>query len=1192
MKKILTLLALMVATVAMVAAGYTLTRPAKAAGDVTNYTDQMTGKGGWMFDSDDPIKTTEVACQVTDNGNGTYNILFPKLELETSIGSKMSFNGDVEFKNVTGTEENGYIVYSGTANDMTVSGKSKGDKLYLTLSGKFYYMSDITLVYGTPFDDTPVVDPDPSTPEEGVVGTDNYTPNGEKFTWNTDIDWNTQKLVINLDLSTCKGLTSDENVISVGSQIAEWAAAPHMHFYYFPSTNKLQFNVMAGTGSSIGNQSRYDVSLGEDKQAVIEISKEKGLVINGTQYINNGASATQYADIDSYLAATANFWALTNIDLGSQQGNPSYATYKSVRVEKLAQTPEPVVYTDKASATYGGTTTENADQTVEITETGDGKYTVVCKQLILGNQPIADFTAEGVEGTTDADGYVNYTFNGNATLTNVNATYALFGLTEGSTAPFTMTGKSKDGKLAAMFTTTFLSKEGEVLFGDYKAPVKPTAYTDKLVLTGSYPGTVESATLNVYDNGDGTYKLEFPKLNVDGLGYLGTVVCPAVNGTVDAEDGSITFEGTNVEFDVEGTESSTTNVSGMCKDGKMYLVLNCKLYGEDNVFTFGTPFAKPAVQYTDKFVYTIQGYATTIDEFTASVTDNGDGTYKIELPNFGSYSATFAAVPGTVQEDGSVVYAADNVEGSISDGMTYKMNVSGKSDGTKLYLLCSGQINEFGGTNSFEFGTPFKEVVPGTVVGEDGYEANNAAFSWTTPIDWDTQKLVASIDLSGCKNSFENILSIGEDISGWGGTNHLHLYYTASTKTLQPNFMAPDNVSRYDLVLNSDELVIELSKRYGLVINGEPWLYKYNSGGTSTTYDDLDAFIEATKTFWALTSLEIGSTQGDTRSNAKYNYIRIQDLPAEEPKIVSTETFTDRLVTTDADQTQHEMTDKQLDINTYSDDTYGVTFHGVETATDELGDITVKGITVTETEEGTVYNGEGLTATINDPNSSLNGKEVKVTVTGQKDKNGKVLFSFEITRDDDADYIVVGEYGTEVREPEGIKYNGAWNITNPANNYEGSVWANDNGNGTYTFYVENFLIDGNNVGGFFINDVPATTAADGTVTLGANYGVYPVEYNGTKPENAVTNFEFMVGTIKGGKLHLETSYVNYGDADKHLLFPVFDGANGSVGISGINADAQNGKAEVFTLGGAKVNSLQKGVNIVRTNGKTVKVVKK
>lgn len=1188
MKKILTLLALMIATVAVVATGYKLTRPAKAAGDVVNYTDQMTAKGGWAF-GDSPVTTTDVAATVTDKGDGTYDIVFPALALETESMGKMGFSGDVEFPAVPGTvDSKGYIVFDGTSNNMTVTGKSKDGKLYLELHGSFYYMSDIDLVYGTAFPEEPD-EPAVEIPEGTKVGEDGYAAGGTAFCWdNNTINWDTQKLVALVDVSTCTG--TNEDIFSVGETIANWSPGAHVHFYYTRSTKSLEIDYLDNNN---GNYVRKQLTVDGD-QLLFEISKENGFTVNGENfnYKNGGSLLTDFA------TEYAPFWALTTIQVGGCQGdNMSNATYKYVRIVDLAKAPEAVVYTDAAQATYGGTTTDNADQTVEITETAEGKYTVVYKQLILGSNAVADFTATDVAGTTDEDGYVNYTFEGEATLTNVNATYAMMGmLSEGQTVPFTITGKSKDGKLQAKFTTTVLSKEGVVLFGGYTEPVKPTVYTDKLVLAGSYPGTVAAATLNVYDNGDGTYKFEFPELNVDGLGLLGDVVVPSVPGTV-AEDGTITFAATDVEFDVEGADAATTSVSGQCKDGKMYVVFTCKLYGEDETITFGTPFAKPAVTYTDKFVYTIMDYETTKDEYTISVTDNGDGTYKFEMPSVGMYNVTFPAVPGTVNEDGTISYEGTNVEGTVnSDGDKCTMNITGKSDGTKLYLYCDGKILEFDGVNRFVFGTPFKTVEPGRVIGEDEYEPNGTAFSYDDiTIDWDKEYFEASIDLSSCQNSFENILSIGESISNWGGGNRLHFFYTASTHTLQPNFMAPDNVSRFNIKLDGDQLLIQLSKRHGLVINGQPALYTYNddSNTTGETYADLDAYLEATKTFWALASYSVGSTQGDTRSNAKYNYIRVKELPAEEPKIESTETFTDQLVTTDASQTRHTMADKTLDINKYTDGTYGVTFHGVETANDVLGDITVKGIEVTETEDGTIYNGENLTAVINDENSSLNGKEVKVTVTGQKDKDGKVLFMFEITCDDDPNYLVVGEFGTEGGGgEEGTKYYGTWDLTSPESTFNGNVTAINNEDGTYSFDVENFTLNGAEVGNFTVKNVPATTAADGSVTLGNNYDTYEVEYKGATPDDAITSFQYVTGYIKNGKLHLVTSYVNYGTGTNRAYYVVFDGTDVPNGINGINADELNGNAQIFTIGGARVNSLQKGINIVRVNGKTMKVVKK
>lgn len=1026
----------------------------------TTYTDQLTGKGGILFY--DGYTTSDVTAKVIDKTDGTYDISFPGLKLTTDMGT-MNF-GDVVYSGIAGTvDSKGYTVYSGTADGMTITGKSKDDKLYLEMEGTFQGKSGVTIVYGTEFAEEIEI------PEGTKVGEDGYAAGGKSFCWdNNTIDWDSQKLVALVDVSTCTG--TNEDIFSVGQTIANWSPGAHVHFYYTRSSKSLEIDYLDdNNGNYVRKQLTFD-----DDQLLFEISKENGFTVNGVNfnYKNGGSLLTDFA------TEYAPFWALTSIQVGGCQGdNMSNATYKYVRIVNLATEPEAVVYTDAAQSIYGGTTTDQTDQTVEITETAEGKYTVVYKQLTLGTTAIGDFTATDVEGTTDEDGYVNYTFDGKATVSNVGMVASLLGVAEGSEVGFTMTGKSKDGKLQAKFTTTAMSgNEGVVLFGGYTEPVKP-------------------------------------------------------------------------------------------------------------------------VTYTDKFVYTIMDYETTKDEYTITVTDNGDGTYKFEMPSVGMYNVTFPAVPGTVNEDGTISYEGTNVEGTVnSDGDKCTMNITGKSDGTKLYLYCDGKILEFDGVNRFVFGTPFKTVEPGRVIGEDEYEPNGTAFSYDDiTIDWDKEYFEASIDLSNCKNSFENILSIGETISGWGGGNRLHFFYTASTHTLQPNFMAPDNVSRFNIKLDGDQLLIQLSKRHGLVINGQPALYTYNddSNTTGETYDDLDAYLEATKTFWALASYSVGSTQGDTRSNAKYNYIRVKELPAEEPTIESTETFTDQLVTTDANQTRHTMTDKTLDINKYTDDTYGVTFHGVETANDVLGDITVKGIEVTETEDGTVYNGEDLTAVINDENSSLNGKEVKVTITGQKDKDGKVLFMFEITREDDPSYyIVVGEFGTEDTPVVGTKYYGTWDLTYPESTFNGNVTAINNEDGTYSFDVENFTLNGAEVGNFTVKNVPATTAADGSVTLGNNYDTYEVEYKGAAPDNAVTKFQYVTGYIKNGKLHLVTSYVNYGTGTDQARYVVFDGTDVPNGINGINAAELNGNAQIFTIGGARVNSLQKGINIVRVNGKTMKVVKK
>ena len=1219
MKKILTIIALMIATVAVVATGYTLTRPAKAAGDVSTFN----GKLSWAGNvSGKKSNTTDVT--VTDKGDGLYDI---NIKTVSVYGD----NGNITFTNVPGTAQGEGVVFStngekltgtvegskyGNTAVMTVEGKMLGEQLYLVCSGKYTTFSDdpFVITYGedfemptAPVDPNPGVEPTASYTDKAVttfagtnektfenaqvevyetgenkykfvikqyqfasyllgdftavdvagtpnadgsvsysfngkatasnigpsatafgvgegkefelnfegkskdgkiyingafnisgyqctytfgteikdtdpgqevvpgtkVGEDDYAPNGVKFTWNTPIDWNTQKLVAAIDLSGCKGGTEDENILSVGSNIGEWAAAPHLHLYYTSGTKNLNFNFMAqGSESGVGNRSRYDVTLTDDI-LVIELSKEKGLVINGTQYLNKYATSDQYADIDAYLAATSDFWALTNIDLGCQQGNPSYATYKYIRVQNLESTPEPakpVVYTDNAKATFSGSTVDLTDQTVEITATGENRYTVAYKNLTVGNTQIGDFTAENVEGVEDAEGKINYTFEGEATMSNINTIYGGM-FSEGQKVAFAMTGSSKGGKLVAKFTATVLGQEAKILYGGYE----------------------------------------------------------------------------------EGGETPD----------------------------------QPGV-YTDKFVYTISDYATTKDEFSVTVTDNGDGTYKFELPGVGLYNVVFPAVPGTVNEDGSIIYKGTNLEGTLNeDGDKCVMNFLGKSENGKLCFVAEGKIMEFDGVNKFEFGDlsnlpVIKPEIPGIKVGEDGYQPAGEKFAWNTAIDWNTQKLVASINIAGCTGENEGILSVGDAIDAWNGT-HFHLYYTRSNNTLQVNYLdATGNPIRKDVEVAGDELLIEISKAAGITVNGSSVNYLTESGELTEDYTVYNAL-------WALTEISVGSQEGNGRSNATYNYVRIQEVPV---TVTASESFNDDMTVTEPSTKTKTTEGKKLDINTYSDNTYGVTFYGVEGETANLGDLTIKGLNISEEDGVKYYNAE---TTIN-----VNGEDMTAAVTGIKYADGNVWFQVELlTANEDIYFIEYGHKQKEGREfGEGKAYKGQWAISQPSATFDGTVDVILQEDGKYALRVHDFQLDGNVVPTFVIPDLVGSEE-EGKLYISQMSNV-PVYYEATDGDDAavvadekkVTYVEYITVTSEGeNDLSINISYVGYGDGSNDYVTNA-NFVTVTDGINSINAAAQNGKADIYTINGAKVNAMQKGINIVRMNNKTVKIVKK
>ena len=989
----------------------------------------------------------------TTNADGSISYAFEGNAKTTSLGQ---FAGNFGF-----TEGGDAAV--------VFNGKCKDGKLYLTLTFKVYG-NDAVYTFGTEIKDP---EPEPEVVPGTKVGEDNYAPNGEKFTWSTPIDWNTQKLVAAIDLSGCKGGTTDENILSVGSEIGEWAAAPHLHLYYTSGTKSLNFNFMAkGSTSNIDNRSRYDVTLTDDI-LVIELSKEKGLVINGTQYLNKYATSDQYADIDAYLAATSDFWALTNIDLGCQQGNPSYATYKYIRVQNLESTPEPakpVVYTDNAKATFSGSTVDLTDQTVEITATGENLYTVAYKNLTVGNTQIGDFTAENVEGVEDAEGNINYTFEGEATMSNINPAYGGM-FTEGQKVAFAMTGSSKGGKLVAKFTATVLGQEAKILYGGYE----------------------------------------------------------------------------------EGGETPD----------------------------------QPGV-YTDKFVYTIMDYATTKDEFSVTVTDNGDGTYKFELPGVGLYNVVFPAVPGTVNEDGSIIYKGTNLEGTLNeDGDKCVMNFLGKSENGKLCFVAEGKIMEFDGVNKFEFGDlsnlpVIKPEIPGIKVGEDGYQPAGEKFAWNTAIDWNTQKLVASINVAGCTGENEGILSVGDAIDAWNGT-HFHLYYTRSNNTLQVNYLdATGNPIRKDVEVAGNELLIEISKTAGITVNGESVNYLNESGELTEDYTVYNAL-------WALTEISVGSQEGNGRSNATYNYVRIQEVPV---TVTASESFTDDLTVTEPSTKTKTSENKKLDINTYSDNTYGVTFYGVEGETANLGDLTIKGLNISEEDGVKYYNAE---TTIN-----VNGEDMTAAVTGIKYADGKVWFQVElITANEDIYFIEYGHKQKEGREfGEGKAYQGQWAISQPSATFDGTVDVILQEDGKYALRVHDFQLDGNVVPTFVIPDLVGSEE-EGKLYISQMSNV-PVYYEATDGDDAtvvadekkVTYVEYITVTSESADdLSINISYVGYGDGSNDYVTNA-NFATPTNGINSINAAAQNGKADIYTINGAKVNAMQKGINIVRMNNKTTKIVKK
>ena len=173
-----------------------------------------------------------------------------------------------------------------------------------------------------------------------------------------------------------------------------------------------------------------------------------------------------------------------------------------------------------------------------------------------------------------------------------------------------------------------------------------------------------------------------------------------------------------------------------------------------------------------------------------------------------------------------------------------------------------------------------------TVSGIESYLYQNYSpagekFTSDVSIDWETQFIEADIDLSACTGTKENILNVGENIASWaGGSKNYHIYYTASSATLYI-YAVTGTARPYGscamITLDTTNAVMRFDKN-GVVLNNQRLSeadFADDAGvadGTGAAYPVLVEYLNT------LSAVQVGSAEGSVRSNATYNYIKIDTL--------------------------------------------------------------------------------------------------------------------------------------------------------------------------------------------------------------------------------------------------------------------------------------------------------------------------
>lgn len=174
----------------------------------------------------------------------------------------------------------------------------------------------------------------------------------------------------------------------------------------------------------------------------------------------------------------------------------------------------------------------------------------------------------------------------------------------------------------------------------------------------------------------------------------------------------------------------------------------------------------------------------------------------------------------------------------------------------------------------------------------------------------------------------------------------------------------------------------------------------------------------------------------------------------------------------------------------------------------------------------------------------------------------------------------------------GVTFKGTWADTDGGYTpTEGEIKVTKTDDGL-KFEVKNHVFNGYAFPDYTV-DYKIDVTEDGSFNYESGFAHAVLGGNASTEGTAIMNayWQMLKGSVNNKSIDL---YIKYLGANMdELIHVTFKGtAVETTGINTVNTADNSTITEIYTLGGARVNSLQKGINIVRlANGKTVKVIK-
>ena len=863
MKKILSLLSMLMVTVMAFA---------------TDYKDQLTFTLtlGSSYDKSLPEGTLTVEKRV----DGTYNV--------TACGCDFSTNGfgnwgDINCDAVEGTTDadglttiqvsnpevfaNGTIVDGFSLKGESLLVKFNDTKAYALFKGKLA----LNAVAGYPFEYTFGTDEGFESTGGGSTGggetggeekpaiVENWQST-EGVSWSHDatIDWNTQKLVVSVNLASTG---SDKGFLGVTKKgnTPGW----NNDGIIFYNTNGS--TVQGYAPGQDNNANTGQITKGEDPVR-FEISKDGGVKCQGNVVIAASmiAHLTNQSEIvvgaaDKVAGALYNYIKVVSLDW-TETTKPEV----TVKEEKS--------FTDAISMVANGVSEPVGQAQVTIKEMTDETISMT---LAIVGQEGAEYTASGFTKTVDTEKN-RTTYNGKINVDGDDFDVTALVYTDGAEKLY------------------MVAKGAEFNYVVGTNPDAPTVVSDKTytsnlrIYDGEEPVVEETeAQLNVTMYSDDTYKITLKDVSMlnqtSDLVFVGKAIAEETDSeaprTIMAKsDGATTnFFGEEMNATFEITEVSADEVKmGFSIESDNFSYLGEFNYEEEvdepEVYTSNLHIYDAAAPETDLFKAdkaNVEFLATETGEFTLTLKDVTlnektqdlvfTGTLPTPQPGGQEPLAEEGEGEVTPDEPAMVLNAtADEATatflGAASATAEFSISYNAADEFMMTFTMKAGEKN-YGGEFNYEAKTPAAEPFC-----KENYVADGNGFEWEIPVDWDTQKIVMSIDPSTCTGSCEHVIGLGAVPTAWNNT--LNLYRTSADQMLQGYFQVPGGSNNNtDKFAETVPFLVEVSKAQGFVVNGE-----------------VKIAASAMSYLFTLSTVKMGTGEGvNDKSRATYNYVKVVD---------------------------------------------------------------------------------------------------------------------------------------------------------------------------------------------------------------------------------------------------------------------------------------------------------------------------